>query len=320
MLSEATPDLLRQAAVQLVDGEAGDYDPLLKLTDGARAVLLGISSHGSHDLFRARAELTRRLIEDMGFSLLALDASADVVEPIDAYVRGLSDRGLVENAPGRRSLFPTGVWRNSEMLDFVVWLRSYNDQFETDTYKVRVQTIDFDSPRKSVVWAHSRFVGDARATDASTPSLGQRARERFGRRAVLVGFSTYSGHVSALDRNGRSWRETLDAAPAGGYEAVFHAAHLSSFLLLLRDAPDRLTSALREPRLERMVDAMSGSDTDPHVDYLRARLADQFDALIHFDHTRALQILDASGPVSGVQRLMQLEQQNLQSDNYETDS
>ncbi len=301
MLSEATPDLLRQAAIQLVDGEAGDYDPLLKLTDGAQVVLLGVSSHGSHELFRARAELTRRLIQDMGFSSLALDASADVVEPIDAYVRGLSNRGLAENTPGRSSLFPTSFWRNSEMLDFVVWLRSYNDQFETDTYKVRVQTIDLDRPRKSVVWAHSRFVGDARAADPTVPSLGQRARERFGRRAVLVGFSTYSGYVTALDRDGRPGRETLDAAPAGGYEAVCHATHLSSFLLLLRDAPDRLTSALREPRLERMVDAMSGSAAYPDVDYLRARLADQFDALIYFDHTRALQILDASGQVSGVQ-------------------
>jgi erythromycin esterase-like protein len=210
MLSEATPDLLRQAAIQLVDGEAGDYDPLLKLTDGAQVVLLGVSSHGSHELFRARAELTRRLIQDMGFSSLALDASADVVEPIDAYGRGLSNRGLAENTPGRSSLFPTSFWRNSEMLDFVVWLRSYNDQFETDTYKVRVQTIDLDRPRKSVVWAHSRFVGDARATDATVPSLGQRARERFGRRAVLVGFSTYSGSgwtARARDaRRGTGWR------------------------------------------------------------------------------------------------------------------
>jgi erythromycin esterase-like protein len=287
-------DALREAAIPLLEGEAGDYDPLLKLSAGARVVLLGVSSFGTHELFHARAELTKRLIQDMGFSSLALDGAPDEVEPIDAYVRGRSNSGLADDALGCISLFPMWIWRNAEMLDFVGWLRSYNDQFYADLHKVDVHTIDLSRAR-SVVWAHSRFVGDARATDADEPSLGQLARERFGRLAVLVGFTTYSGTVvAALDSNGRPRRQTLHAAPADSYEALCHAAEIPRFLVRLRDAPERLTMALREPRTERMVEAVHRPDADASVKYLRASLADQFDALIHFDTTRSLEPLDST--------------------------
>jgi erythromycin esterase-like protein len=293
MVFGATLDVLLEAAIPLLDGEAGDYDPLLKLIDGARVVLLGVSSIGTHELFHARAELTKRLIQDMGFSSLALDAPSAAVEPLDAYVKARSKSSLADDALGRGALFPMWVWRNAEMLDFVGWLRMYNDQFDSDAYKVGVHTIDLGRPRKSVVWAHSRSVGDARAIDANEPSLGQRARERFGRQAVLVGFTTYSGSiVAALDRDGRPQRKTLEAAPAESYEALCHAAQIPHFLIRLRDAPERLTTALREERPERMVDLLS-PDADASVEYPHARLADQFDALIHFDHTRAVEPLDA---------------------------
>jgi erythromycin esterase-like protein len=293
----ATLNVLREAAIPLLDGEAGDYDRLLKLTAGTRVVLLGVSSFGTHELFHARAELTKRLIQDVGFASLALDAAPVEVEPIDAYVKGRSKTSLADDALGRVSLFPTWMWRNAEMLDFVGWLRSYNDQFDADPHKVGVHTINLGRPQRSVVWAHSRFVGDARATDADEPNLGQLAREGYGRLAVLVGFTTYSGTiVAALDRDGRPQRQALHAAPAESYEALCHATEIPRFLLRLRDAPERLTTALREPRPERMVDAVYGPDGEASVMYLHARLADQFDALIHFDTTRSLEPLDSRGP------------------------
>jgi erythromycin esterase-like protein len=66
MLLRATLDDLRLAAQPLNDGEAGDYDALLNLIREARVVLLGVSSQGTHEFFRARAELTTRLIKDRG--------------------------------------------------------------------------------------------------------------------------------------------------------------------------------------------------------------------------------------------------------------
>jgi erythromycin esterase-like protein len=129
------------------------------------------------------------------------------------------------------------------------------------------------------------------------PNLGQVARERFGRLAVLIGFTTYSGTiVAALDQDGRPMRQMLHAAPAGSYEALCHAAEIPRFLVRLRDAPERLTTALRELRTERMVDVMQEPRAEASMRYLHARLADQFDALIHFDQTRSLQPLDSYTP------------------------
>jgi erythromycin esterase-like protein len=147
------------------------------------------------------------------------------------------------------------------------------------------------------VWAHSRLVGDARATDCSQPSLGQRARERFGRQAVLVGFTTYSStFVVARDREDGPQRHTLHPPPSESYEALLHATEIPRFLVRLRDAPDRLTMPLREQRPERMVDAVHGPDAEVSVNVIHARLAEQFDALIYFDQTRPLETLDSIRP------------------------
>src|SRR5437879_8113585 len=72
MLLRATLDDLRLAAQPLTDGEAGDYDAVLKLIGDARVVSLGVSSQGTHEFFRARAELTTRLIKETGFTAATL--------------------------------------------------------------------------------------------------------------------------------------------------------------------------------------------------------------------------------------------------------
>ena len=67
-------DTVRQAAHPLT-GSAADYDPLLDLVGGARFVLLGEASHGTHEFYRARAEITRRLIREKGFTAVAAEAA-----------------------------------------------------------------------------------------------------------------------------------------------------------------------------------------------------------------------------------------------------
>src|SRR5690349_14594759 len=81
-------DVVRQSAIPLLDGVAGDYDAVLRVVDGARVVILGIGWPGSHELFQGRVELTKRLIADMGFSSVCLDEPIDVVQAIDAYLMG----------------------------------------------------------------------------------------------------------------------------------------------------------------------------------------------------------------------------------------
>jgi erythromycin esterase-like protein len=86
-------------------------------------------------------------------------------------------------------------------------------------------------------------------------------------------------------------RHVLEPAPSESVEALCRELEIPRFYLRLRGLPDRLAEALRAPRLERMVEVVFG-EHDRDQTYLRARLADQFDALIYFDETRSLEPLD----------------------------
>jgi erythromycin esterase-like protein len=298
LLPTALIDDLRDAAQLLTDGEAGDYDTLLELVGEAHMVLLGVASYGTHELFHARSEVTKRLIEDRGFTALAVGTDPRAAKRIDDFVRHASDHALAIDALSDFNVFPKWLWRNAEMLDFVGWLRNYNTQFSGDVHKVGVCGLDeIDRPKRSVVWEHSRQVSDSRATDSQERSLGQLARERHGRAAVLVGFSTYAGTVvAAADRDLPPRRQHLRPPPPNSIEAVCHALEIPRFFLPLRGASDRLIHGLRELRPERMVDVVFRPEADSSG-CIRARLADQFDALVYFDETRSLEPLDSSSDV-----------------------
>jgi erythromycin esterase-like protein len=294
VLPGATLDELRLAVRTLTDGEAGDYDALLKLIGEPRVVLLGVSSQGTHELFRARAELTTRLIKDKGFIAVAIPADPAAVRRLDSFVRGRTEDALASDALTNFTPFPTWVWRNAEMLDFLGWLRDYNDHFSGDAHKVCMQPVEqglvLEGSQKTVVWEHSLNAGDARATDQEGPSIGQLARQRHRRLAVLVSFSTYAGTTIAAPAPDQApKRVPLPPARADSVEALCHAIEIPRFYLPLRDLSEHLAEALRAPRPERIVNAVYGQDR-----YVLARLADQFDALVHFDETRSVEPLDAT--------------------------
>jgi erythromycin esterase-like protein len=148
---------------------------------------------------------------------------------------------------------------------------------------------------KIVVWEHNSHIGDARATsmgDAGEWNVGQLARERFGEEAFLVGFSTYSGTVTAAsDWGAAAERKRVRPGMTGSWEALFHSLGVSEFMIPLRDR-SRGTEVLRQVRLERAIGVIYRPDTERVSHYFEARLADQFDALIHFDLTRAVEPLD----------------------------
>lgn len=147
------------------------------------------------------------------------------------------------------------------------------------------------SPGRVVVWAHNSHVGDARATDMPLRgelNLGQLMRERFGDAVHLLGFTTYEGTVIAADEwDGPHRVHTLKAALPDSYAGLFHAAGLGNALLLLVDGSD-LARALDTPRPQREVGVIYARDTERQSHYLQTRLAQQFDAVIHMDRTRAL--------------------------------
>src|SRR6476469_2671904 len=103
------------AAARPLTGAADDYDSLLELVGDARLVLLGEASHGTHEFYRERARITRRLIEEQGFSAVAAeadwpDAAMDAREALVDFRR-----------------FPNWMWRNTDVVEFVEWLRAHND-------------------------------------------------------------------------------------------------------------------------------------------------------------------------------------------------
>jgi erythromycin esterase-like protein len=110
-----------------LSGAPDDYDRLLDLIGDARLVLLGEATHGTHEIYRERARITRRLIEDREFDTVAIEADWPDAYRVNRYVQGASDDSDAEEALRGFRRFPSWMWRNAEVLDFVGWLRSHND-------------------------------------------------------------------------------------------------------------------------------------------------------------------------------------------------
>jgi erythromycin esterase-like protein len=148
---------------------------------------------------------------------------------------------------------------------------------------------------KVVVWAHNSHVGDARATELSRHgevNLGQLTRERLGTEAVLVGFTTDHGTVTAAsDWDAPVERKRVRPALDGSYETLFHACGLPAFLLDVRQG-SAAARGLDHPRLERAIGVIYRPDTERMSHYFAASLPRQFDVVLHYDRTRAVEPLE----------------------------
>jgi len=152
------------------------------------------------------------------------------------------------------------------------------------------------SPARVVVWEHNSHLGDARATEMGWQgelNVGQLAREKYGDDAVLVGFTTHAGTVAAASAwDGPVELKRVREAIPGSVEQLFHETQVPRFLLVLRG--EEALEPLREPRLERAIGVIYAPAYDRSSHYFRARLYDQFDAVLHFDETSAVQPLERS--------------------------
>ena len=148
---------------------------------------------------------------------------------------------------------------------------------------------------KLVVWAHNSHLGDARATEMGARgelNVGQLVRQRHGDACVLVGFSTYAGTVTAAsDWDAPAERKAVRPALPNSYERLFHELGRTNFLIDL--GPDRdATRELLVPRLQRAIGVIYRPETERLSHYFHARLADQFDVVLHYDDTRAVEPLE----------------------------
>jgi erythromycin esterase-like protein len=414
---------VRQSAYRLT-GESTDFDPLLKRIGEARFVLIGEASHGTHEFYRLRAQITKRLIAEKGFHAVAVEADWPDAYRINQFVRSENeDQDTVEALAGFQR-FPAWMWRNADVLDFVGWLRNYNERhplqragfYGLDLYSLHasiravldfLDKVDPEAARRAryryacfehfgedtqaygyaanfglgkscedeavsqwvemrrraaelsrrdgrafpdefffaeqnarlvknaeeyyrsmfrerisswnlrdthmaetldalvqhlgtkhakvVVWAHNSHLGDARATEQGQGgelNLGQLVRQRYGKEAVLIGFSTNTGTVTAASEwDGSAERKVVRPALPGSYESLFHQSGIPNFLLVLNKGQEA-TSLLRQPRLERAIGVIYLPQSERLSHYFHAQLPDQFDAILYFDETRAVEPLE----------------------------
>jgi len=150
-------------------------------------------------------------------------------------------------------------------------------------------------PARIVVWAHNSHVGDARATEVSADgqlTIGQLAREHYGDQCRLIGFSTYSGTVTAAtDWGGIAERKVVRPALPGSIEELLHQTGKREFLVPMHDGSPA-TAALEVVRLGRAIGVIYRPETERQSHYFHVRPSDQFDAMIHIDSTRALEPLE----------------------------
>lgn len=416
--------LVSKSAIPL-NQEPWDFTPLLSRLTGKTFVMLGEATHGTHEFYEARAEITKRLIIDHGLNAIAIEGDWPCAYRVNQYVRWENFDQNADVALSDFKRFPLWMWRNTVVLEFVEWLREHNKElppqrqvgfYGLDMYSMyesinavidylyevdselamearirygcldhvtseqsygrgvasgrrpscedevvqqlvamherstaNAQTGDWESaddqfqaeqnarlvhsaekyyrhmfddradlwnlrdkhmietlhslhqhlssrlnrPAKISVWEHNSHLGDARATYMGRMgqfNVGQLARERYGDDCALIGFTTYTGTVTAAsDWDGPAERKRVQPGQKNSVEDLFHRAGIKNFLLPLEG---EIAEPLRQRRLERAIGVIYRPETERVSHYFDCRLADQFDAVVHYDETRALEPLD----------------------------
>ncbi len=421
-------DMIEQHMHVLQDAD-NDYDPLIEYVGDAEIVLLGEATHGTREFYRARAEITKRLIKEKGFKLIAIEGDWPDTFRVNQYVKksGNDKNGIEALKDFKR--FPAWMWRNQEVADFIEWLRMHNAAerenskvgfYGLDLYSLHrsmeavielLQTIDpesaqkarehyscFDAfldpqyygqyatlypdqscrqgaldqlvdlrkkeidfyknctlgdrecrlyleqnavvvanaeryyrsmfegypaqswnirdqhmaetvdallkygtnngnPAKLIIWAHNSHLGNARATQMARHgeiNLGQLLKERYGKEVISVGFSTYTGTVSAASNwGGQVERKQVRPALEGSYEALFHELPFENIMLFTHE-DERIKEILMVERLQRAIGVIYVPHRERQSHYFFAHLPEQFDVMIHFDITHAVEPLEKS--------------------------
>ena len=213
------------------------------------------------------AKLDGRVAEDQYFYA---EQNARIVANAEEYYRAMIDERV-----------STWNLRDTHMVDTLERLMGYLSTRQ-------------GGPTRAVVWAHNSHVGDATATSMGKQgetNVGALVRARHGRDCMLLGLTTYDGTVTAAsDWHAPEDRKRVRPAREDSYEHFFHGLGRPEFFLSLRDAAG-LAGLPRQAR-ERAIGVIYRPDTELQSHYFYAEIARQFDAVMHFDRTRALEPLD----------------------------
>jgi erythromycin esterase-like protein len=384
-----------------------DYAQIVDaVPDDVRVVMIGEASHGTYDFYRHRAEISKRLIEQKGFTIVALESDFPDTERVNKYVTNKSRDNNVNQSLSEFSRYPLWMWRNTVMTDFVDWLKwqnlnsssssshptrifgldiysfesskqavlQYIEQHHPSLYEhckktyefgeyassgvrlseIVLKELDYLASRgqvseelfsaihnakivraaakygrssswnvrdtammeglehiidryggKVIIWAHNSHLGDASKTDSKDSgeiNLGQLVREKYGSRCMNIGFTTYTGTVTATSE----WDEPaqffkVNKGMDGSVEQLFHdiSKRVSSneFVLYFRNTTSNVASQeviniLSKPLQERAIGVNYLPRTEKYSHYFKAKIAQQFDIMIHVDESSALRPLD----------------------------
>jgi erythromycin esterase-like protein/predicted phosphoribosyltransferase len=152
-------------------GTDADFDALLERIGDASIVLLGEASHGTDEFYRTRADITRRLITDHGFNAIAVEADWPDAYRVNRFVRGEDEDADADAALSGFLRFPTWMWRNEVVRDFVTWLRQYNDTL-TESRRIGFYGLDLYS-------LHSSIAAILDYLHQTNPDAARRARYRY---------------------------------------------------------------------------------------------------------------------------------------------
>jgi len=151
------------------------------------------------------------------------------------------------------------------------------------------------NPAKIVTWTHNSHVGDARATEVRIQgqlNIGQLVREKYGNKALLIGFLTNSGAVTASSRwDGIAERKYVRPSFLYSYEHFFHDLNPSNFLINFK-AHDKIKILIPSELLERAIGVIYLPETERDSHYFHANLSNQFDIVIYIDKTSAVRPLE----------------------------
>ncbi|RWN69215.1 MAG: protein-L-isoaspartate(D-aspartate) O-methyltransferase [Mesorhizobium sp.] len=168
--TRSLPEMIAAAAEPLPDFDDPAFGELFDRFGDRRVVLLGEASHGTSEFYRARAAITRRLIEKHGFTIVAVEADWPDAAAIDRYVRHRPSRADAD-PPFQR--FPTWMWRNTDVAAFVDWMRQHNERIRISSRLAGFYGLDIYNMSGSIA-AVLQYL------DRVDPQAAKIARERYG--------------------------------------------------------------------------------------------------------------------------------------------
>lgn len=110
-----------------------NLDPLMERIGDARIVMLGESSHGTHEFYTWRAKISKRLIEEKGFNFIAVEGDWPDCYRLNRYVKNYLPNTSAEEVLKNFNRWPTWMWANWEISAFAEWLKKHNQSLSRES-------------------------------------------------------------------------------------------------------------------------------------------------------------------------------------------